>query len=166
MRLPRGLLEDLETTIIKQDRQWLTEIAHKLQLPPGEVIRRCLGTSGVPTAMCQLWYPAIADLSDEPDACPWWECHGDKMWRRCPRARISPTLPCLVHERTQSSVSARIHTDPVITGLSWLQPVIHGGQLYWWDPIEKVSRNEAGYIEPEIEFVHISVDDTRIWLKK
>jgi hypothetical protein len=131
LRLPKGLWADLEETIIQQDRQFLTEVARSLGLPVPEVLRRVLGT-GAPQPLPVLWTPPTA-TADDPTACPWWECHG-ALWRRCPRTRLSPTMPCPVHERSTPCPFTRLDSDPVIRALPWRTPVMSRGHLYWIDP--------------------------------
>jgi len=138
LRMPRGLWDDLETTVIQQDRQFLTEVAHSLGLPPSEVIRRCLGTGGVPTQVVSLPPPCDSEI------CPWWECYGDGLWRRCAHLRLSALLPCLIHERCKQSAVARLDSDPIINELPWAQPVRYRGHLYWVDPANGFARREDG----------------------
>jgi hypothetical protein len=130
LRIPRNLWKDLEETVIQQDRQFLSEVARSLGLPVPEVLRRCLGT-GVPQPMPVLW---CLPTSEEPSCCPWWECHGDGLWRRCPRLRVANTLPCAIHERCVPCPLARLDSDPHIRALGWRVPVRHEDVLYWVDP--------------------------------
>ncbi len=129
-RIPRGLWRDLEETVIQQDRQFLSEIARQLGLPVQDVLRRCLGT-GAPQPVPVLWMPVKGPA---PCACPWWERHGDGLWRKCPRLRLSSTLPCQFHERCTPCPLARLDSDPHIQALPWLQPIKHNDRLYWYDP--------------------------------
>lgn len=152
LRIPRGLWEDLETTVLNQDKQFLREVAISLGLPPPEVIRQCLGTSGVPTSITTLWSPA---RSAAPEGCPWWECHGDNMWRRCPRLRLSDTLPCHIHERCTPCPLARLDSDPFIRGLPWIKPVQHDGQLFWVEEATGIARREDGFIVADGRFKRI-----------
>lgn len=131
LRLPRSLWENLEEATILWDRQFLTEVARSLGLPPAEVIRKVLGT-GAPASVPVLWTTTAAGPA--PAACPWWECHGDGLWRRCPRVRLSPTLPCCVHERCTPCPLARLDSDPFIKALPVLWPVRRQGTLFWADP--------------------------------
>jgi hypothetical protein len=128
LRLPRGLWEDLEQTIIQQDRQFLTEVARALGLPVPEVLRRCLGT-GAPQTV-----PVLTTADDTTSRCPWWQHHGDGLWRRCCRQRLSATLPCAVHERSVPCPLTRLDTDPIIRALPVLQPARIGERLLWYDP--------------------------------
>ena len=129
-RIPRGLWRDLEETVIQQDRQFLSEVARQLGLPIQEVLRRCLGT-GAAQPVPVLWMPVKGPA---PSACPWWERHGDGLWRRCCRLRLSATLPCQVHERCTPCPLARLDSDPHIQELPWLQPIRHEDRLFWYDP--------------------------------
>ena len=145
LRIPRGLWNDLEETVIQQDRLFLTEVARSLGLPLQEVLRRCLGT-GAPQPCPVLWMPLN---TQEPDACPWWECHGS-LWRRCPRVRLSPTLPCAIHERCTPCPLARLDDDPVIRALPWRIPVRVGNRCLWVDPTGQApTLREDGYPETE-----------------
>lgn len=142
LRIPRGMWEDLEATVIQQDRMFLSEVARSLGLPPGEVIRKCLGT-GVSTKMVAVWQNPLDGTT--LDACPWWECHGDGLWRRCPRKRLSPSLPCWNHERCTPCPLTRLHTDPYIQALPKMVPIKFRGALYWADPTNRyTTRNEDG----------------------
>jgi hypothetical protein len=162
LRMPRGLWQDLEATVREQDRRWLTEVARSLGLPPGEVIRTCLGTGGVPTPVTAMW--AHPQTTDE-DVCPWWECHGDELWRRCPRQRLSPSLPCIIHERCTPCPRARLTTDLIIVAMPWLSPVKHDGQLFWVDPATGVARGEDGFMWKEGLFRRIRTqDDEQVWV--
>ena len=87
LRLPRGLWTDIEETVIRQDRQFLTEVARSLGLPVADVIRKCLGTGAD---------QSVAIVGEDPGACPWWtETNG--LWRPCPRLRLTPTTACQGH---------------------------------------------------------------------
>jgi hypothetical protein len=162
LRIPRGLWNDLETTIIQQDRQFLSEVARQLGLPVQEVLRRCLGSSGVSQTLPVLWAPSA---SAEPDVCPWWECHGDGLWRRCPRLRLSSTLPCQIHERCTPCPLARLHTDPYIRGLPTRIPVRWDSELYWVDPTgERPPFREDGSTETRGNFKQIEFEDEKVWV--
>ena len=128
LRLPRGLWEDLEQTIIQQDRQFLTELARALGLPVPEVLRRVLGT-GAPQTV-----PVLTAAAGAAGRCPWWQHHGDGLWRRCCRQRLSSTLPCAIHERSVPCPLTRLDTDPFIRALPVLQPARMDGRLLWYDP--------------------------------
>jgi hypothetical protein len=149
LRLPRGILEDLQETVIQQDRQFLTEVGLSMGLSRSEIgamIRMVLGT-GAPQTIPVLWAPpawdptatdaATDDTEEEADArpykhfCPWWERHGEGLWRRCPRHRIGPQLPCPIHERSLPCPLTRVYTDPVIQELPLLYPFTHDGRLFW-----------------------------------
>ena len=154
LRIPRGLWEDLQSTVLQQDRQFLTEVARTLGLPVPEVLRRCLG-AGAPTAVPLLWSDP---KTDEPDQCPWWECHGDGLWRRCPRLRLSATLPCQIHERCTPCPLARLHSDEVIQAMPFYMPVRRGALLYWVDPTGVAPPyREDGTVETEGRFKSIGV---------
>lgn len=145
LRLPRGLWADLEDTVILHDRQFLTEVARSLGLPVGDVLRRCLGT-GAPQAVPVLWGACAG-----AERCPWWECRG-YLWRPCPRPRLSPTLPCAIHERSTPCPLALLETDPYIRQLPTYSPVRHEGVLYWWDPTGAGPvLCEDGSVVPDVE---------------
>jgi len=161
LRIPRGLWADLEETVIQQDRQFLAEVARSLGLPVQEVLRRCLGT-GAPTSLPTLW--ASPHLDTETDLCPWWECHGDGLWRRCPRLRLAPSMPCQVHERCTPCPMARLQSDPVIRALPWRVPVIWEEKLYWVDPSGSAPPfREDGTLVSEGTFRRISVEGEAAW---
>jgi hypothetical protein len=134
-RIPRGLWKDLEETVIQQDRIFLMEVARSLGLSTQEVLRKCLGT-GAPQSLPVLW---TAHPDAEPDACPWWECHGEGLWRPCPRFRIAPALPCHIHERSVPCPLTRLATDPYLANLPERLPVRWKGQLFWMDPTGKAT---------------------------
>ena len=152
LRIPRGLWADLETCVLQQDRLFLTDVARTLGLPVPEVLRRCLG-SGVTQAVPVLWSDP---KTNEPEQCPWWECHGDGLWRRCPRLRLSGTLPCQIHERCTPCPLARLHSDPELLDMPFFLPVRHGSQLYWVDPTgEQLPFREDGTLEATLRFKRI-----------
>jgi hypothetical protein len=160
-RIPRGLWRDLEESIIHQDRQFLSEVARSLGLPVQDVLRKCLGT-GAPQQVPVLWAPP---KSTAPDICPWWEYHGDGLWRRCPRLRLNHTLPCQIHERCTPCPHARLDSDPLIKRLGWRKGVKYEGAVYWIDPdgIEPPLR-EDGTVETEGTFKEIAFRGEMIWV--
>ena len=145
LRIPRGLWHDLEDSVYQQDRQFLTEVARSLGLPPADVIRRCIGTMGESKVVPLLWAPPT---STAPATCPYWECHGDGLWRRCPRIRLSDTLPCAQHERTTAGTPHTKHaTDAELAAMPWRTPVRYEGDLYWVDPTGIAPPyNEQGFV--------------------
>lgn len=169
MRLPRSLLQDLEETIIQQDRQFLMEVGLSMGLSRPEVntmIRRVLGT-GAPQTIPVLWAPPERSPGEEDDEedeetaaardlfCPWWECRGEGLWRRCPRHRIAPHLPCPIHERSVPCPLTRLNTDPFIKDLPHLQPMEVAGRLFWVGPNGSPCYQEDGTIPTDgtIRFV-------------
>jgi hypothetical protein len=164
LRIPRSLWADLEETVIQQDRQFLTEVARSLGLPVQEVLRTCLGTTGARTQVPVLWAgPKTEDDCDE--CCPWWEQHGDGLWRRCPRLRLSSTMPCVIHERTTQGGMARLNSDPYIQGLSFVIPVWWNEALYWVDPDCKAPPfREDGSVVTEGTFRRVTLDGERVWV--
>lgn len=138
LRIPKGLWTDLEESIIQQDRQFLTEVARSLNLSVREVMQKCLGSSGTRTAIPVLWAPAsCVHDPDSPGMCPWWDCHGDGLWRPCPRSRLSPSLPCFHHERSVPCPRTRLRTDPLFRAIRTVIPVQHDGALFWIDPLNR-----------------------------
>ena len=139
--------------MIQQDRAFLSEVARSLGLPVQEVLRRCLGT-GAQQPVPVLWAPST---STHVDVCPWWECHGDGLWRRCPRLRLSSTLPCNIHERCTPCPLARLDSDPIISDLPWVQPITWNNRVYWIDPAnpDAAARREDGAVETEFKFRYI-----------
>lgn len=133
LRLPRGLLNDLEETVIHQGRQFLTEVARSLGLPAKDVIRVCLGT-GAPQIIPVLW-----GSTKEEKQCPWWDLCGEGLWRHCPRRRLTATHPCQIHATAAAATAAtaataaacRLGTDPFIKALPVYHPVRHAGVIYW-----------------------------------
>ncbi len=138
LRLPRGLMDDLEEAVIHQGRQYLTEVARSLGLPAKDVIRICLGT-GTPQVIPVIW-----GSTKEEKQCPWWDLCGEGLWRRCPRRRLTATHPCQVHEH--ASATCRLSTDPFIQALPLYHPVRHDGVIYWIDRSHPaVAYTEDGY---------------------
>lgn len=165
LRIPRGLWHDLEDSVYQQDRQFLTEVARSLGLPPAEVIRRCLGTMGEAKAVPLLWSPP---QTHAPAACPFWECHGDGLWRRCPRLRLGDTLPCCQHERVSAGTPGIKHAaDPDIAAMQWLQPVRWDSQIYWVDPTGGAPPyDEQGFVVTDCQFKRIrDRDDEPLWVR-
>ena len=163
LRIPRGLWHDLEDTVYQQDRQFLTEVARTLGLPPAEVIRRCIGTGGTKTTVPVLW---TLPSSEDPVACPYWECHGDGLWRRCPRHRLSPSMPCTVHERGSTGTPRScLFSDPVLGELPWRVPVRReNGELFWGDPTGNAPPfRENGTVEPTLMFRKSRFRDSADW---
>jgi len=122
LRIPRGLWDDLEESVIKQDRAFLIEVARSLGLPVQDVLRKCLG--GAPTSVPVLW---MHDYQGDIDICPWATQRGS-LWFPCQRKRLSPNLPCCVHERDKG----RLMSD--LAGLLRRIPIKHKGRIYWVDP--------------------------------
>lgn len=138
LRLPRGLLEDLEESVIQFDRQFLTEVGLSLGLSRAAIapmIRQILGT-GAPQNILTLWTPPVTDTDTDTNLlfCPWWECHGGNLWRRCPRHRLSPSLPCCIHERAVPCPLTRLGTDPELLALPLLQPIEYDNRIFWVGP--------------------------------
>ena len=157
LRIPRGLWKDLEESVIQQDRQFLTEVARSLGLPVGEVLRKVLGT-GAPQLV------QILTAAEDADICPWWDRIGDGLWRPCRRQRMSGSQPCQIHTRSASS-AARLGADPYVVNLPVLQPVLHGGTIYWVsdDPDMSVYR-EDGTIVCDRTFKRITFHGQRMWV--
>jgi hypothetical protein len=161
LRIPRGLWADLEETVIQQDRQFLSEVARSLGLPVQEVLRRCLGT-GATTSIPTLWTDG-----SEPTACPWWECHGDGLWRRCPRQRLTAKMPCPIHERSTPCPLARPDTDPVIRALRRVEPVLWNDELFWVDPTgAEPAFREDGTVDTEGHFIRATLKGKPVWLRR
>jgi hypothetical protein len=142
LRIPKGLWDDLEETVIHQDRSFLTEVARSLGLPVADVLRKCLGT-GENKTVPVLWYQEQGE-----DCCPWWEKYG-ALWRPCMRPRLSPTLPCYKHERTSESSTTKLCSDPTILGLPARYPVRRNGLLYWVSETDPIPLSEDGNIVPD-----------------
>jgi len=125
LRIPKGLWEDLETSVIAQDRQFLIEVARSLGLPVQEVLRKCIRP--VPTSVPVLWY------TNTVDQCPWYSARGS-LWFPCVRQRLSATLPCCVHERPGDYLHK---SDPLILGATQWISVRRKNIIYWVDPTGK-----------------------------
>ena len=117
-------MADLEETVIQQDRQFLTEVAKALGLPPAEVIKRCLGT-GAPQTM----------LIGEEDTglCPWWDKTG-LLWRPCFRLRLTETTACSVHIHSKPSQQCCLGSDDRMAIIQEATPLLWKGTLYWSTP--------------------------------
>jgi hypothetical protein len=165
LRLPRSLWQDLEETVIQQDRQFLTEVARELGLPVAEVLRRCLGT-GALQPVPVLWTNPL-EAGTVPEVCPWWECHGEGLWRRCPRLRLASTLPCQIHERCTPCPLARTDRDPVIRALPVVQPVRWQGSLYWINPADPDAPpfHEDGTVDLLGRFRQVTFRGERVWAR-
>jgi hypothetical protein len=162
LRIPRGLWNDLEETVIQQDRQFLTTVARELGLPVNDVLRRCLGM-GAPQPVPVLW--GTPDLDSTTDLCPWWECHGQGLWRRCPRLRVAATMPCQIHERCTPCPLSRLDSDPEMRRMSWVIPLRVGEVLYWVDPENRLPpRNEDGSLCTTRRFKCIQRDGEKHWI--
>jgi hypothetical protein len=140
LRLPRGLWEDLEKTVIIHDRAILTMIARDLGLPVKEVLQKCLGSSGSPQA--------VLIAADTLDPCPWLDRHGDGLWIPCHRQRIHPSRPCQFHERPGLNSSLLIGHS-----LGKAFPVSYKGRIYWTsDEPDADVFHEDGTLETELRF--------------
>ena len=117
LRLPRGLWEDLEQTVIVQDRQWLTMVARELGIPVAEALKKVLGT-GAPQQV------AVLMAADTLENCPWHDRLGDGLWMPCARQRLSATRPCQFHERPRPSASLTVACKKV-------HPYSYEGRIYW-----------------------------------
>jgi len=154
LRLPKGLLDDLETTVIQQDRQFLTEVARSLGLPVAEVLRKCLGTGANQSIHILL------QGSDDPGLCPWWTRYNGLLWRPCSRLRLSPTSACQLHTHTRQDSLHRIQSDTVLTALPTAQAVLHEGLLYW--VTDDLVIREDNTIEPDLRFKFVTKEGQRI----
>lgn len=138
LRMPRGLYDDLESTIIELDQRFLQEVCRSLGFTSAETqnaVRRVLGT-GTPHAMPVLWTPTSVNPTEtsgtSSDICPWWDRVGTGgLWRRCPRHRLAPNLPCVMHERAVPCPGMRLESDPFIRDLPTLIPIEREGIRYW-----------------------------------
>ena len=163
LRLPRGLLEDLCDTIAQQDEIYLRYVARELGLPVREVLQKC-GVQGMQASERRsipvLWMPPGLDINDESIICPWWECHGDGLWRRCPRIRLSSSLPCMVHERCTPCPRACCPTRSDDVGIKGMRRVTslrdHNDNLWWIDPAGHYPPfREDGTVDHSIRFRRI-----------
>ena len=152
-RIPKGLWDDLEDTVIQQDRQFLTEVARSLGLPVKDVLQACLGPKATPIPV--IWNPY-----GPIETCPYWNQH-QSLWKPCMNPRMSPTMPCCVHEdgggRLQSELGELVRRIPVK----------RGGILYWVDPLDPESPplHENGELELGGVF-RILPSGLAIWISK
>ena len=144
LRMPRGLWDDFESTVIRQDSAWLTHVAREVGLPPAEVIRKVLGTGA----------PQLALISAEPlDPCPWYTRLGAGLWMPCKRQRIRPAGPCQFHERPTPNTSISVD------GVGKVKPYLFNGRIYWSseEPDADIFR-EDGTLETGFRF-HTYIGD-------
>ena len=117
LRMPRGLWEDLEKTIIAQDRMFLMGVARELGLSIPDVLKKCLGT-GTPQAVM---------VSAEPfDRCPWYDRLGDGLWMPCSRQRMTAVRPCCFHERPGPNASLSVDHLGIAKAYR-----CNDGRVYW-----------------------------------
>jgi len=157
LRVPKGLWTDLETTVIQQDRAFLTEVARDLGLPVADVLRRCLGT-GAPHQIAVL----SGSPSEDPGCCPWWSRTSDGCWMPCKRLRLTPTSGCQVHLHTKTNEQERLGSDIHLAALPVLQPFRCEGEIFWHLPGFPVYR-EDGSIEPSRGFKAVDFRGQRLW---
>jgi hypothetical protein len=143
--MPRGLWEDFETTIIIQDTQFLSWLAGQIGKPKAEVINLCLGKRGTPQAVLVGMVPEAQ--------CPWYDCHGAGLWRRCQRPRLTPTGPCQLHDRPRQGAKLTVSAEMVY-------PYLYNDRIYWTadEPDAAVFR-EDGTIETEFEILFFTNSD-------
>jgi hypothetical protein len=143
LRIPQGLWNDLETSIIKKDQQFLKEVARSLGLPIQDVLRKCL--TGKPTQVPVLWMN-----HDDPQQCPWYTSRGS-LWFPCQRKRLSPNLPCCIHERPSENTC--LNTDPILQSAIRRIPVTRNKCLYWVDPQSGSALHENGMLDSSGIFI-------------
>jgi len=120
LRIPRGLWEDLEESVINQDRQFLIEVARSLGLPIKDVLRKCL-----------IAKPVLIPYDTDVEVCPWSTLSQSKtLWFPCHRKRLAPTLPCCIHEKNRSNAKLTLE----LADLPRRIPVTRNKILYWIDP--------------------------------
>jgi len=148
LRLPRGLWDDLEQTIINMDRAFLTMIARELGLSVKEVLQKCLGASGSPQA--------VLIAADTLDKCPWCDRHGDGLWIPCHRQRLQPSRPCQFHERPGPNSSLLMDYS---LG-KFFSIIDRQGRVYWTsdEPDADIFR-EDGTLETELRFEFYKDED-------
>jgi hypothetical protein len=120
LRMPKGLWADFEETIVQQDRQFLTEVAKSLGLPVPEVLRRVLGL-GAPQA--------VLIGHDETAACPYWDQHGEGLWKPCARLRLTETQPCHLH--SHPSHLSCLGSDARLASLPVAVAFQYENTIYW-----------------------------------
>jgi hypothetical protein len=114
--LPRGTMEDLETTLILTDTQYLIWVASQLGKPKAEIIQLCIGKKGVPQVV-------LVGMEAERQ-CPWYNYHGVGLWRRCQRPRLTPAGPCQFHDRPHQGAKLSVSEGPVY-------PYEYNDRIYW-----------------------------------
>lgn len=150
VRMPYGLWDDFQEALIIQGRAWLKEVAHELGLPAADLIRLCIGKSGVPQAVL---------IAAEPqEQCPWFNCLGDGLWYPCQRQRLRPTAPCQFHERPSDQIQCLLSVD----GLGFVYPYSFNGKIYWTadEPDATVFR-EDGTVETAFRIAFFNDDGER-----
>jgi hypothetical protein len=147
MRIHRGLWADLETTVIHQDRQFLTEVAKTLGLPVQEVLKKCLG-NGVQT-------PIIVLEGDNTDHCCPWSMKIGHVWTPCSRVRLTESSACYIHRDIKPNPTLKLTKD--LDSIPTVIPVEYNDVIYWWCPtnpdIPVVC--EDGTVVPNLSFKYI-----------
>lgn len=152
VRMPYGLWDDFQEALIIQGRAWLKEVARELGLPAADLIRLCIGKSGVPQAVL---------IAAEPqEQCPWFNCLGDGLWYPCQRQRLRPTAPCQFHERPSDQSQSSLLVDGL--GLGFVYPYSFNGKIYWTadEPGAAVFR-EDGTVETAFRIAFFNDDGER-----
>lgn len=146
IRIPRGLWDDLEQTVIYMDRQIVAAIARELGLNVAETIRRILGTGS----------PQLVMISAEPlDPCPWYDLVGGTRWRPCIRQRMGPTRPCQFHERPGPKHALMVDAEEI-------EPFIVDDRIYWTSDVkDNITYREDGTIETEFKILFFNDDGVR-----
>ena len=158
LRIPKGLWDDLEEVVILQDRQFLTDVARSLGLPVQDVLKKCLGTRPTLTSIPALWM-----TDEEPTRCPWWNLYGS-LWRPCPRQRLSASLPCCKHERSTTTATQKIASDPSLASLTMRVPVLHEDALYWVDETGQPLHEDGRVVEDvTVRFTEFKGKRVAIW---
>ena len=145
LRIPRGLWDDLETTIIQQDRQFLTDVARAIGLPVMEVLKKCLGT-GLPTAV------HVLTNSTNTFLCPWWIKIGE-LWEPCGNRRLTQTSSCHSHQHVHASPTLCL--ESAMDNIPEALPVRYNKILYWWCETTTNIFQEDGTIVTHLEFRYI-----------
>ena len=155
MRIHRGLWADLETTVIQQDRQFLTEVARSLGLPVQEVLKKCLG-NGVQT-------PVLVLEGDDTDHyCPW-SVKSGHVWTPCGRVRLTESSACYIHKDSNAIEHSNLKLTKDLELIPVIIPVQYNDVIYWWCPtnpdIPVIC--EDGTIVPNLTFKNISYRGTQ-----
>jgi len=164
LRIPRGLWNDLEETVIAQDKQFLRMVAKELGLNPNDVIQKCLGKTGETKRI-----PCLLAGEEVESLCPWFTRGGplDLVWTPCGRLRMSATTACPIHKHSRPSSCCALNSSPTIQALPTLTPILYQESLYWalFDEDNKRTIEvfrEDDSLETGLQFFWVTFKDERV----